>query len=134
MAETDQDMCVSIEELEKQMARVGPVVRFSEASARQGGHEAFVGHGWHDLGHAGMDHIAGAGKGGTGSLDTNKMVERDGVGGIKSRGLHMVDGTDLTAELDGYWEGSQFVQVCNDFEFEGIGLCDGFEVDVFDRF
>ena len=35
----------------------------------------------------------------------NKMVEMDEVGGIESRGLHMVDGTDSTVELDGIGKG-----------------------------
>ena len=52
-----------------------------------------------------MDHIGGAGKGRTGALDMNKTVERDAVGGIESRGLHMVDGTDSAAKLDGNLDG-----------------------------
>ena len=45
----------------------------------------------------------------------------------------MVEGADSTAKLDGYWEGSQFAQVCNGFEFEGIGLCDDFEGELLAR-
>ena len=61
-------------------------------------------------------------KGDIAELEQRKRVERDGVGGIETSGLHMVDGTDSTAELDGYWEGFQFVQVCEGFADELTGF------------
>ena len=50
------------------------------------------------------------------------------------RGLHEVDGTDSTAELDGYWEGHQFIQVRGGFDFEGIGFCEDDEGEVLTAF
>ena len=99
MAETDQDKCVSIEELTKHIVGTAALTKLivgtvaeqaTQASktvifAWQGGHGVGVGHGAHDLGHEGLDHIGGTGSGGTGALDMNKTVERDGVGGIEMR-------------------------------------------------
>ena len=87
------------------------------------GHGEQVGHGGRDLGHGGQVGLGGLGHGGwnlggIGALDTNKKVEWGGVGCIEKEGLNEVDGMDSTAELNGHWEGSQFVQVCEGFDVE----------------
>ena len=119
-AETEQDVCLSIEELQ---ACVGPATEQEQASRTV---RFDVGHRGPDLGHGGRQrvghgrrqHVGGTGKGGIGVLDMNKTVEWDGVGGIEMRALHDVDGTECTAELDGHWEGLQFAHVCEDFDGE----------------
>ena len=53
--------------------------------------------------------------------DRSTRATQDGGKGwgrrhIEIMGLHEVDGTDSTAELDGHWEVFQVVQVCEDFD------------------
>ena len=92
------------------------------------GGQLYVGHGGR-VGAEELDHTGGTSKGGTGEIEQRKLEERDGVGGIEMRRLHMVEGADSTAKLDGYWEWSQFIQVCGGFDFEGVGLCEYVEGD-----
>ena len=107
---------MSIEELQ---ACVGPPAKQPEQEQASRtvrfdlghGGDFDVGHVGHDLGLGGRHHVGGASRGGTRALDMNKTEESDGVGGIEMTGLHEVDGTDSTAELDGHWEGNQFIQV-----------------------
>ena len=134
-------MCVSIEELTEHVVGtaaltrqiVGTVAEQASKTVRFAGHDGQVGRGGR-VGAEELDHIGGTGKGGIGELEQRKLEERHGVGGIETRGLHMVDRTDPTAELDGYWKGNQFMQVCGGFNFDGIGLCEDVEGELFDSF